>query len=69
MHPEGLSLIGPLGLQALADNGWRADSVGGLTLGADPVSYAIAYASQAGMMSGDSPTRRSGSNEPNRDSK
>ena len=46
MHPEGLSLIGPLGLQALADNGWRADSVGGLTLGADPVSYAIAYASQ-----------------------
>jgi len=46
MHPEGLSLIGPLGLQALTENGWRADSVGGLTLGADPVSYAIAYASQ-----------------------
>jgi orotate phosphoribosyltransferase len=46
MHPEGLSLIGPLALQALADRGWRADSVGGLTLGADPVSYAIAYASQ-----------------------
>jgi orotate phosphoribosyltransferase len=46
MHPEGLSLIGPLGLRAIADNGWRADSVGGLTLGADPVSYAIAYASQ-----------------------
>lgn len=46
MHPEGLSLIGPLGLRALADNGWHADSVGGLTLGADPVSYAIAYASQ-----------------------
>lgn len=46
MHPEGLSLIGPLGLQALTDNGWRADAVGGLTLGADPVSYAIAYASQ-----------------------
>jgi orotate phosphoribosyltransferase len=29
----------------MASAGWRADSVGGLTLGADPVSYAIAYAS------------------------
>ncbi len=46
MHPEGLSLIGPLGLAAIEDAGWRPDSVGGLTLGADPVSYAIAYASQ-----------------------
>jgi orotate phosphoribosyltransferase len=46
MHPEGLTLIGPLGLAAIADRGWRADSIGGLTLGADPVSYAIAYASQ-----------------------
>ena len=50
MHPEGLSLIGPLGLHALGERGWHPDSVGGLTLGADPVSYAIAYASQlAGM--------------------
>lgn len=46
MHPEGLSLIGPLGLATLRERGWTADSVGGLTLGADPVSYAIAYASQ-----------------------
>jgi orotate phosphoribosyltransferase len=46
MHPEGLSLIGPLGLQAISERGWRPDAVGGLTLGADPVSYAIAYASQ-----------------------
>lgn len=50
MHPEGLSLIGPLGLHAVGERGWHPDSVGGLTLGADPVSYAIAYASQlAGM--------------------
>ncbi len=50
MHPEGLSLIGPLGLHAVRERGWHPDSVGGLTLGADPVSYAIAYASQlAGM--------------------
>ena len=46
MHPEGLAIIGPLGLHAIAERGWRADAVGGLTLGADPVSYAIAYASQ-----------------------
>lgn len=45
MSPEGLALVGPLGLSELSDAGWKPDSVGGLTLGADPVSYAIAYAS------------------------
>lgn len=45
MSPDGLALIGPLGIKALSSAGWRVDSVGGLTLGADPVSYAIAYAS------------------------
>src|SRR5690349_19180423 len=45
MSPEGLVLVGPRGLAAIDDAGWNVDSVGGLTLGADPVSYAIAYAS------------------------
>jgi orotate phosphoribosyltransferase len=45
MSPEGLALVGPLGLAALDEAGWAPDAVGGLTLGADPVSYAIAYAS------------------------
>ena len=45
MSPEGLSLIGPLGLEAIRDAQWAADSVGGLTLGADPIAYAISYAS------------------------
>ena len=45
MSPEGLALIGPAALQAIADAHWDADSVGGLTLGADPISYAISYAS------------------------
>ncbi len=45
MSPEGLSLIGPLALGALRSAAWLVDSVGGLTLGADPVSYAISYAS------------------------
>lgn len=47
MSPEGLSVIGPLGLAALRARAWDADSIGGLTLGADPVSYAISYASAA----------------------
>jgi orotate phosphoribosyltransferase len=45
MSPEGLSLIGPLGLEAIRDRGWNADAVGGLTLGADPIACAISYAS------------------------
>lgn len=45
MSPEGLSIIGPLGLSALRQSGWGIDAVGGLTLGADPISYAISYAS------------------------
>ena len=47
MSPEGQLLIGRVGLEALAQEGWDADSVGGLTLGADPISYAIAHASAA----------------------
>ena len=45
MSPEGLKLIGTLGLAALDQSGWNVQSVGGLTLGADPIAYAIAYAS------------------------
>jgi orotate phosphoribosyltransferase len=45
MSPDGLALIGPTALAAIERADWRPDAVGGLTLGADPVSYAIAYAS------------------------
>jgi orotate phosphoribosyltransferase len=47
MHPDGLSLIGPLALEMLEASNWGGGvtAVGGLTLGADPVSYAISYAS------------------------
>lgn len=44
MSGEGQRLIGRLGLAALDDAGWRPAAVGGLTLGADPVAYAIAHA-------------------------
>jgi len=45
MSPEGLVLIGTLGLAAIDSAGWEVTAVGGLTLGADPIAYAISYAS------------------------
>jgi orotate phosphoribosyltransferase len=45
MSPDGLALVGPLGLHAIEGAGWVADSVGGLTMGADPIACAISYAS------------------------
>jgi orotate phosphoribosyltransferase len=45
MTPEGQRLIGRLGLQAIREAGWEADAVGGLTLGADPIAYAICHSS------------------------
>ena len=45
MYAEGFALVGTLGLDAIRAQGWTGDAVGGLTLGADPVAYAIAAAS------------------------
>src|SRR5688500_14739580 len=45
MTPDGQRLIGELGLRAIADARWNVDAVGGLTLGADPISYAICHSS------------------------
>jgi orotate phosphoribosyltransferase len=45
MSAEGLVLIGRLGLAAIRREGWTPAAVGGLTMGADPVAYAIAAAS------------------------
>jgi len=46
MSAQGLELIGELGLAAIRRAGWEAGLVGGLTLGADPVAYAISRASR-----------------------
>jgi orotate phosphoribosyltransferase len=49
MSAAGMVLIGRLGLGVIKATGWKPDGVGGLTMGADPVAYAIAAASyQAG---------------------
>lgn len=53
MSPDGLVSIGRAGLAAIRTT-WSADSVGGLTLGADPIAYAIAYTS---TMDGSQPLR------------
>lgn len=47
MSGEGQVLIGALGLAALRTRGWTPRAVGGLTLGADPVAYAIAHAARS----------------------
>jgi orotate phosphoribosyltransferase len=45
MSAEGQVLIGRMGLAAITAAGWRPRAVGGLTMGADPVAYAVAAAS------------------------
>ena len=45
MSAAGQRLIGPLALTEINAAGWRPDAIGGLTMGADPVAYAIAAAS------------------------
>lgn len=42
MSGDGLAVIGGLGLDRFATRGWSPRAVGGLTLGADPVAYALA---------------------------
>jgi len=53
MSPEGQLLIGRAGLADLSASGWPVDSIGGLTLGADPIAYAIAHASALAAERGD----------------
>jgi len=42
MSGDGLAVVGGLGLDRMAVRGWTPRAVGGLTLGADPVAYALA---------------------------
>jgi orotate phosphoribosyltransferase len=58
MSGPGQLLIGRLGLAEIDGRGWKPASVGGLTLGADPVAYAIAHAAAAANRSLDAFTVR-----------
>lgn len=48
MNPEGMIIIGNSALSAIRSRGWKPDAVGGLTMGADPVAFAISYTSALG---------------------
>jgi orotate phosphoribosyltransferase len=45
MSPDGMVLIGTLGLAAISERNWLPDSIGGLTMGADPVAFSISHTS------------------------
>ncbi len=45
MSPEGMVAIGAIGLEQIEMLDWRPDSIGGLTLGADPIAFAISHTS------------------------
>ncbi len=45
MCSQGQYLVGQVGREILLASGWSFSHVGGLTLGADPISYAIAHSS------------------------
>jgi orotate phosphoribosyltransferase len=68
MHPDGLSLIGPLALELLQASQWGRDvtAVGGLTLGADPISYAISYASALAARAATGAATSAGAGNPGR---
>lgn len=41
-HPKAMPLIGRLFLDEIESEGWSPEAVGGLTVGADPIAFAIA---------------------------
>lgn len=45
MSAEGQVLVGEAGLRAIREAQWEAQAIGGLTMGADPVAFAVAAAS------------------------
>ncbi len=42
MAPEAMPLVGRAFLRKMRERGWAPEAVGGLTLGADPIAFAIA---------------------------
>ncbi len=50
MSGEGQRLIGAVCWELVEKTGWRPELVGGMTMGADPIAYAIAgYATRVGQ--------------------
>jgi orotate phosphoribosyltransferase len=40
--PEAMPLVGRAFLEKMRERGWAPEAIGGLTLGADPIAYAVA---------------------------
>ena len=47
LHPRGALLIARLLLRKIAELNLKADAIGGMTLGADPIAAAVAFAPKA----------------------
>lgn len=45
MSAQGQFLVGEVALRALEEAGWAPGWIGGLTMGADPIAYAVAHRS------------------------
>lgn len=45
MSAEGQFLVGEVVLRAIEESGWEPEWIGGLTMGADPIAYAVAHRS------------------------
>jgi orotate phosphoribosyltransferase len=45
MSAEGQFLVGEVALRAIEEAGWNPSWIGGLTMGADPIAYAVAHRS------------------------
>jgi orotate phosphoribosyltransferase len=45
MSAEGQFLVGEVALRAIEEAGWKPGWIGGLTMGADPIAYAVAHRS------------------------
>jgi orotate phosphoribosyltransferase len=50
LDARGAQLVGQVFLDEIRERGWRADAIGGLTMGADPIVVAVAVTS--GTLSG-----------------
>ena len=61
LDPRGAMLLGQVGWEIIEEqseaHGWKIDSIGGLTMGADPIALAVGMASSAANPDGPAPLK------------
>ena len=62
LDARGAQLVGEVFLAEIREQGWEADAIGGLTMGADPIVVAVAVTS--GTMTASSCVKRKSSTVP-----